>query len=29
MIMIASAFAIIALHSMRKHEEVDPAIGQE
>ena len=29
MILIASALAIIAIHSMRKHEEVDPAIGQE
>ena len=29
MILIASALAFIALHSMRKHEEVDPAIGQE
>jgi len=29
MILIASALAIIAVHSMRKHEEVDPAIGQE
>ena len=29
MILIASVLAIIAIHSMRKHEEVDPAIGQE
>lgn len=29
MILIVSALAIIAVHGMRRHEEVDPAIGQE
>lgn len=29
MILIALALVIIAIHSMRKHEEVDSAIGQE
>lgn len=29
MLMIALALAIIAIHSMRRHEGVDPAIGQE
>jgi drug/metabolite transporter (DMT)-like permease len=29
MLLIASALAIIAIHGMRRHEEVDPAIGQE
>ncbi|OIQ88506.1 hypothetical protein GALL_295880 [mine drainage metagenome] len=29
MLLIASALAIIAIHGMRSHEEVDPAIGQE
>lgn len=29
MLLIAVALALIAIHSMRQHEEVDPAIGQE
>ncbi len=29
MALIVSALAIIAIHGMRRHEEVDPAIGQE